>query len=324
VASTEPQGTGKTSEPKRRTMVVDTSVVYLSPQPWDAPELAGLDNIDYVIPTTVLSELDRLVQRRETRKNAQAAMHVLQRLVDSGAAEGGVGCGRGSTLRVASSDEESPQPGLDMGYADDRILALCVGLKDQGSDVTLATTEFALYAKARAWGVRGELIATPEPPSVGGALLNREKELFWASWRRVSEADSPTQAYRRAYQFLRQRLVQRLLGDAVRIGHPTNVLSAYNKFLRFPESAGLTGLGVAFGPPGPLPRVNLSTELVIEYSDVYSTPRTRSETAAERALRLQHEQAALHEYEVSIVEEIRSSIQIIGDYVMDRLGDDLA
>ena len=324
MVSTEPQGTRKTSVPKRRTMVVDTNVVYLSPQPWEAAELVALDNIDYVIAHTVLSELDRLAQKRETRSKARAALNVLRRLVDSGATKGGVSCGRGSTLRVASSNEEIPQPGLDMEYNDDRILALCLNLKEQGLAVTLATTEFALYAKAVTRGVSGELISTPEPPAVGGALLNREKELFWASWQKVSEADSPTEAYRRAYQFLRQKLVQRLLGDAVRIGHPTNVLSAYNKFLRFPESAGLTGLGVAFGPPGPLPRVNLSTEFVIEYSDVYSPPRTRSETAAERALRLQHEQAALHEYEVVIVETIRSSIQTIRDYVMDRLGDDLA
>jgi len=311
----------------RRTIVVDTSVLYLWPQPWEATEFQEWDNADYVIPATVLSELDMLAQRPETRAAAKAALKVITRFIDSGATAEPVSCGRGSTFRVATNDEETSQPGLTMDYADDRILALSVKLKNDGLDVTLATTEIALYAKAAAWGIGRQIIATPEPRSSSKAIQKREKELFWEAWKKVDSAGSPIEMCQRAYQFLRLAVVLRTLAAAAKGGRSEQALLVYEKFERLRRAGGanvdLSIIGAVLGLGFP-PKVNLSTAFVIEYADNLSVPRSRSETAPERTLRLQREQAALNEYETRVVETMRGDMQTIRDYLVGQLGDDIA
>jgi rRNA maturation endonuclease Nob1 len=318
--------TDRTAKPHDKIVVIDTSVFFVSPQPWDAPQLSAVEGATYVIPATVLFELDRVMERAERRDRARAALNALKPLVDRGATQGAISCGRNASLRIASNSEEIAHTGLNLELGDDRILALAVKLKDEGREVALATTEFALYAKAVTVGLAGILVSTPEPIPTRTPVSRKEKELFWASWQKVNDARSPVEVSQRAYQFLRQRLVQRLLADAAQTGQPEPPLLAYQKFQRLEGSGGgnaaLSVMGLFFGV-GPPPNVNSSTALVIEYNDSWSTPRTRSESAPERALRLQREQAAVAEYETRVLEAIRESVQTVRDYIMGQLGDDL-
>ena len=321
-----PDTTDRTGRPQGDTVVVDTSVFFVSAQPWDVPELSEL-KATYVIPATALFELDRLMERVEKRDGARAALNVLKPLVDRGAMKGVISCGEGSCVRVALNIEEIPQVGLNLELADDRILALCINLKKSCERVSLATTEFALYAKAAAMEIPGVLVNMPEPRRSRARLSHREKEAFWESWQRVSDARSVTEMCHRAYQLLDQKLVQRLLIDVGEASYPELVASAHGKFQRLRREGGanasLSVVGLTFGLTLP-PTVNTYTEFVITQKDQRSGTDLRTESPSERAIRLRRELAALNDYETRVVETMRGSIQTIRDYVMDQLGESLA
>lgn len=197
-------------------VVVDTSILFIRPQPWEIPEIGALDQPRLLIPATALWELDLLAQRPETRNRARAALNVIRNLIDRGALHTDVVVGA-ATARLMVTDSLDTV-GKDLNLADDRILAEALSFSNGGDSVALATTEIALYAKALALGLRGYLLdgLTPETYT----LTTRERNAFRDTWSRVIASTSPWIMGVRLGAWYRSRLVQRTVGPVRVSGDP--------------------------------------------------------------------------------------------------------
>jgi len=316
------------------TIVVDTNILLVASQPYQIDELKALAPAHYVVPATVLSELDKLKSRPETRDKARAALNVLKSYVKRGAIPpNAVSCGSGSTLRIARREEEAPQPWLDMGLADDRILALCVNLASRGKDVKLATVEFALFAKAATADVEGLYLDRYAEPSA--AVTRRERGSLRDAWNRVQAADSCWSICRRGLWFLQKPLVRRLTDTVRQTGDPPEVALVLARFASLESVWGdqipldtimERTLGIA--PP---PQVNYAVSLIHEPTP-YVLPslggrtamkQPRNETPEEHVLRIRAEESQRKAWEDHNVDTILSWLEVVRDYILDQVGDDV-
>ena len=320
-----------------RSVVLDTSVLYARSQPWQIPDLAALHPVAYIVPPTVLWELDRLIERPETRGRARAALNTLKLFVERGAYREAVSCGTNATIRLASSDETDLRPGLRADLADDQILMCALAIP---GDTYLATTEFALYAKALSFGLQGvflesEIASREEVPL-------RERVHFKNTWRRVESADSPGVLADRLQAWLSGALVQRETEAIVQAGQPAYVVGYINEFralwATWTSQVGLMdalkatmSLGVA------IPTINYGVLHVQEpvkpafsetvegaYSANFMRGRTRPETADERAIRISAEQNSQRRAEQLIVERVLQRAEAIKECIVERVGDSLS
>jgi len=333
-SETEPGAEVKPTHRRRRpTVVVDTNVLLVAPQPYQIEELKALGPAHYVVPATVLSELDILRARSETRDKARAALHVLEGFVRRGAVSTAVSCGSTSTLRIATHREETPQPWLDMNLADDRILALCICLANKGNDVKLVTVEFALYARAAVARVEGLYLERFKESST--VLTRRERASFRLAWARLQAADSCWSICRRGLLFLRNPLVHRLTRGARESRQPPELASILAKFDALDGAwSDKTTLDTimegTLGIPAP-PQVNYAVSLIDEpvpYSPVrpanlgfYQLPR--KETAEEHALRIRAEEGRRKAWEDYNVDTVLSWLEVVREYVLDQVAEDL-
>ena len=142
------------SEPELRwTAVLDTSVLVADPG-----ALHSYDNIDIVIPLTVIEELDAHKTRRDdvgqAAREALRALEVL-RNAHNGDIRTAVELPNGGTVRVETNGlhlKQLQDIGLDTAKADNRILAACCGLRDKGAVVRVITNDTALRIKAAQLG----------------------------------------------------------------------------------------------------------------------------------------------------------------------------
>ena len=129
----------------KRTYVLDTNVILYSP----GAILSFGDN-DVVIPEVVLEELDTFKKDKgDLGANARYAARLIDKLRKQGKLNKGIELTGGGKLRVEMNhhDTELP-PAWDKKSADNRIIQVCKGLKENGEDVYLITKDIFERIKA--------------------------------------------------------------------------------------------------------------------------------------------------------------------------------
>lgn len=137
------------SLPTRPTIVLDTSVLIADPAAFRC-----FDNCDVVIPLIVIEELDNQKSRRDdVGAAAREALRSVEALRNqhAGDIQTPIDLPNDSSVRVETNGvhlEAIRQFGLDDAKADNRILAACCGLRDNGAVIRLMTNDTALRIKA--------------------------------------------------------------------------------------------------------------------------------------------------------------------------------
>ena len=129
----------------KRTYVLDTNVILYSPG-----AIFSFGDNHVVIPEVVLEELDSFKKdKNDLGANARHAARNIDKLRKQGKLNKGVELPNGGTLRVEMNhyDTELPEA-WDKGKADNRIIQVCKGLKEQGEDVYLITKDIFERIKA--------------------------------------------------------------------------------------------------------------------------------------------------------------------------------
>ncbi len=313
----------------RNIIVLDTNVFFAAAEPYKIDDFAPYIPADFIVPPKVIWELDQKMQGSETRDRARAALNVLKRLMERGAARKAVSCGAGFTIRFGLSSQEEPHPGLDMNLADDRIVALCLHLASSEGDVKLATTDFALAAKASAVGITPiwlQRLAQETTP-----LTRRERAAFRLAWGRVQVADSCWAICRRGLLFLKNPLMVRITRGVRESGQPPEIAKILARFDAldsiWTDKTPLDTIieqTLALAPP---PRVNYAVSLVHEppgYVLLGNSNRpSLRESAEEHALRIKAEEGQRKAWEDHDVDIILSWLEMVREYVLDQVGEDL-
>lgn len=149
----------------RRTYVLDTSVLLADPH---APQ--RFVGHDVVISVVSVLELEAKRHHVELGWNARRALSYLEELRQRfDGLDRFVPLGGGSTLRIEPNHSHIELPdALATFNHDHRVLAVCLGLEDDGSDVVLVSKDMPLRIKAGVVGIaaeeyRSELAHSPIP-----------------------------------------------------------------------------------------------------------------------------------------------------------------
>ncbi len=153
------------SQERRRTYVLDTSVLLADPR---AP--LRFERHDVVVPVVTILELEAKRNHPDLGWNARKALGYLEELRQQhGDLEELMPLGGGATLRIEPnhSDVELPDALATFDH-DHRVLAVCIGLLDEGEDVQLVSKDLPLRLKAGVVGIeadeyRNELATSPVP-----------------------------------------------------------------------------------------------------------------------------------------------------------------
>ena len=140
--------------------VLDTNVLVQAPHACECFEENRV-----VLPLAILEELDNLKKAEgEKGRNARSAIRYLEGLRQRGDLLEGVSTGSGGTLRVeknfvnVSLPEDLPEDKMD-----NRILRVCLGLSEAGTDpVVLVTKDILLRVKAQMLGIQAEDFVTEQ------------------------------------------------------------------------------------------------------------------------------------------------------------------
>ncbi len=154
-----------TVDGRRRTYVLDTSVLLADPR---AP--LRFEEHDVVVPVVTILELESKRNHPDLGWNARKALGVLEELRrQHGGLDRLMSLGKGATLRIEPNHSKVQLPdALATGDHDHRVLAVCLGLLDEGEDVELISKDLPLRLKAGVLGIeadeyRKELATTPVP-----------------------------------------------------------------------------------------------------------------------------------------------------------------
>jgi PhoH-like ATPase len=133
--------------PRRRTYVIDTSVLLADPQ-----ALLRFEEHEVVLPIVVLTELESKRNHPELGWSARTVLRLLERFrVEHGSLTAALPVNeRGGTLRVELNHQDTsvlPQS-LMADNNDHRILAVAKNLADEGRQVTVVTKDLPLRLKA--------------------------------------------------------------------------------------------------------------------------------------------------------------------------------
>ena len=158
----------------KKTYVMDTNVLIQAPYAIDCFEENNI-----VLPLAVVEELDSLKRASGERgANARAVIRKLEQLRLQGDLLQGVPLSDGGTLRIEKNfiAMQLPQD-LPAGNADNRILQICCGLRQQEEQVVLVTKDLLLRLKAQILDIRAEDFTT-EQVSDDEALYTGRKEVY--------------------------------------------------------------------------------------------------------------------------------------------------
>ena len=160
----------------KKTYVLDTNVLIQAPY-----ALHCFEEHTVVLPLVVLEELDGLKKAEGERgANARTAIRMLEELRLGGDLFTGTRLREGGLLRVEKNfvHVELP-PDLPEDKADNRILMVCRGLKDQDPEgrVVLVTKDLVLRIKADILGIQAEDFTT-EQVSPDDALYTGRAEVY--------------------------------------------------------------------------------------------------------------------------------------------------
>ena len=129
----------------KKTYVLDTNVILYSPN-----AILSFGDNDVIIPEVVLEELDSFKKdKSDLGVNARYAARLIDKLRKQGKLNEGIELPSGGRLRVEMNhyDTEIP-PSWKKEKADNRIIQVCKGLKEQGEDVWLITKDIFQRIKA--------------------------------------------------------------------------------------------------------------------------------------------------------------------------------
>lgn len=129
----------------KKTYVLDTNVILYSPS-----AILSFGDNDVIIPEVVLEELDSFKKdKSDLGANARYAARLIDKLRKQGKLNEGIELSSGGRLRVEMNhyDTEIPRS-WNKEKADNRIIQVCKGLKEQGEDVWLITKDIFQRIKA--------------------------------------------------------------------------------------------------------------------------------------------------------------------------------
>lgn len=129
----------------KKTYVLDTNVILYSPS-----AILSFGDNDVIIPEVVLEELDTFKKdKSDLGANARYAARLIDNLRKQGKLNEGIELETGGRLRVEMNhfDTKIP-PSWNKEKADNRIIQVCIGLKEQGEDVWLITKDIFQRIKA--------------------------------------------------------------------------------------------------------------------------------------------------------------------------------
>ncbi len=137
----------------KKTYVLDTNVILYSPS-----AILSFGDNDVIIPEVVLEELDSFKKdKSDLGANARYAARLMDKLRKQGKLNEGIELASGGRLRIEMNhyDTKIP-PSWNKEKADNRIIQVCKGLKDQGKDVWLITKDIFQRIKADAVDINVE------------------------------------------------------------------------------------------------------------------------------------------------------------------------
>lgn len=129
----------------KKTYVLDTNVILYSPS-----AILSFGDNDVIIPEVVLEELDSFKKDKgDLGANARYAARLIDKLRKQGKLNEGIELTGGGRLRVEMNHYDTKIPtSWNKGKADNRIIQVCKGLKEQGEDVWLITKDIFQRIKA--------------------------------------------------------------------------------------------------------------------------------------------------------------------------------
>ncbi len=137
----------------QKTYVLDTNVLIQSPR-----ALLSFEDNRIVLPIAVLEELDALkTSDGERGANARACIRYLESLRLEGSLIEGVPLPGGGSLRLEINCVDVPLPeGFPDHKNDNRILKVCLGIREQEAPVILVTKDIVVRIKAQMLGIEAE------------------------------------------------------------------------------------------------------------------------------------------------------------------------
>lgn len=150
ISSKNPSGN---ANGKRRVCILDTNVLVYDPY-----ALFAFDNMELVLPSVVLEELDGFKRESTDRgRNTREVVRILDKLRTSGSLKEGVSLDNGSTVRVIffSGEKASTFP-FQLKIQDNEILLEALTLKELGYDVVFISKDINARVKADALGIPSE------------------------------------------------------------------------------------------------------------------------------------------------------------------------
>lgn len=145
----------------QKTYVLDTNILIQSPC-----ALQSFEDNRIVLPLAVLEELDGLKNAEGERgANARQTIRYLETLRTTGNLLEGVSLPNGGTLRLELNcvDVKIPE-GFPEYKNDNRILKVCLGLKEKEPPVILVTKDIVVRMKAQLLGIDAEDFTTEQSP----------------------------------------------------------------------------------------------------------------------------------------------------------------
>ncbi|MGI6687287.1 MAG: PhoH family protein [Christensenellales bacterium] len=142
-----------------KTYVLDTNVLVQAPH-----ALTSFEDNTIILPLAVLEELDGLKNADGERgRNARQAIRMLEALRLTGDMARGIPLPAGGQLRLESNHAHITLPsGMNPSSADSRVLKVCKGLMDQGTQVVLVTKDIVVRIKAQMMGIPAEDFTTDQ------------------------------------------------------------------------------------------------------------------------------------------------------------------
>jgi len=146
----------------KKTFVLDTNVLLQSPY-----ALYHFEDNDVVIPAVVLEELDRFKKdSSELGANARETSRILDELRKTGNISEGVQLHSGGILRIELNCENVKLPECwDPKKNDNRVLKVCLGLKQEGFNSILVSKDIFERIKAEIIGVTAQDFFAEQVPT---------------------------------------------------------------------------------------------------------------------------------------------------------------
>jgi len=134
---------------KQKYFVLDTNVLL-----HNADSLTSFTDNWVILPMTVIEELDKFKRHNdELGRNARSVIRQLDSLRQKGTLKDGVPMENGGTLKITVEYSDMPGTLLDMGVADNRILAVANNLHEEGKKVIFVSKDINARLKADALGI---------------------------------------------------------------------------------------------------------------------------------------------------------------------------